>query len=82
MNSLNTMNSLFAKRLSIFASDLNCLIDRVYELEQENAELREYKAKYDQLLTDSLRHGEAMMGHLLKATINKNIVPAPENKPE
>jgi len=39
-------------------------------LRRENARLKEIEAKYTKLLDESIQHGQAMMGNVLKACLN------------
>lgn len=60
-------------RLSALHSDLASVLNHCYELELENERLRGIEEKYNALLNDSIKHGETMMGHLLKASIDGKI---------
>jgi len=46
---------------------------KILEMESEIERLRDIEAKYNALLDSSVKHGEAMMGHLLRATLHGNI---------
>jgi hypothetical protein len=60
-------------RMNVFADDLTLLLAYIEGLEAENQELRDYRDKYNTLLDESLKHGQAMMGHLLTATIEGHL---------
>ena len=70
---MSTPQPIYVDRLSMLSHDLNALLWHVAELEAENHELREYRDKYNALLDSSMKHGEAMMGHLLVATLKGNL---------
>lgn len=43
-------------------------------LRAENAKLRDYRDKYDELLMDGIRHSETMLGGILKVAMTPGVV--------
>jgi len=50
--------------------------DRINELEWQNAQLEEYKYKYDALLQDNIDHSVRMTGNMLKLFMTPGVVEA------
>ena len=56
-----------------FAYELIALNREVEDLRLENAELLDVKEKYNRLLDDSLNHGQAMAGNMLKVLLTPGV---------
>ena len=57
-----------------FAYEILEMQARIQELEIENAKLREYRNKYDDLLSSSVAHNETMMFNILKVAMTPDII--------
>jgi chemotaxis regulatin CheY-phosphate phosphatase CheZ len=62
-----------AKRLRAMALDIIELTDAFYEQEIELQELREYKRKYAELLDDSIKHSNKVMGGMLDVLLTPGV---------
>ncbi|MGD9697517.1 hypothetical protein [Acinetobacter sp.] len=55
-----------------FAHDIIDMHEKIVRLKKENALLRKYRDDYNRLLDEGVKHNQAMMGQMLKATLNMN----------
>lgn len=61
------------KDLIKFANDLNRLIEDNEILRRQVSELQQYKTKYDELLYESVKHGEKMMLNTLNILMTPDV---------
>lgn len=59
-----------------FANQVLAMRDRINDLEWQNAQLEEYKYKYDALLQENLDHSMRMSGNMLKLLMTPGVVEA------
>lgn len=64
------------------ASEILELKEENERLKHENFQLRAYRDKYNELLGQSVAHGEKMMGGILELLLTKDITDRPEPIPE
>lgn len=57
-----------------FAYEILEMQARIQELEIENAKLRDYRNKYDDLLTSSVAHNENMMFNIMKVAMTPGVM--------
>ncbi len=67
------MNSIVTQ-----AYEIIMMHEELIDLRAENARLRGFEKKYNDLVMSSIHHSEAMMGQLLRATITGALVAKPE----
>ncbi|BAU39978.1 hypothetical protein [Ralstonia phage RSP15] len=68
----------FATRM---ARGIQKLDDEVLWLRQRVRELEGYKEKYEELLSQSVAHGEQMVGGILTLLLNGNLTATPKKEP-
>ena len=60
----------YEKNVVDFAHEIIAMEEEINYLRAENKQLKEYEEKYTKLLDESIKHGNTMMGYLLKASLN------------
>ena len=58
------------------ANDILDMADEIHRLRDENAELRDYKQQYIELLNESIAHGQTMMLGFLDLSMKPGVMDA------
>lgn len=59
-----------------FANDVLAMHDRIQDLEWENEQLRDYKQKYNDLLSESVTHGQETSVNMIKLLLIPGVADA------